>query len=131
MERVASILLDTPLCIDVNGTKPEGSSTSGADSRFFLGGWISPVAILTSVAVTRPNSPVPVRVARSNLAFLARARAIGVAAITPGRGVCFGLVGVDVSFAGLAGPADLAASTSEAVIRSPGPVPDTVDIIFH
>mmetsp|Transcript_6433 Transcript_6433/g.13937 ORF Transcript_6433/g.13937 Transcript_6433/m.13937 type:complete len:311 (-) Transcript_6433:961-1893(-) len=125
--RVATILFDTARCIPVKGTSPSGISIgAGAPGAAVLRtGFFSPVAIRTSSAVTRPNSPVPSIEARSNLAFLAKARAVGVAAITPGAGMCLGLEG-DAGAAFLAGvPPAAAFCTSAAVMRPPGPLPTT------
>mmetsp|Transcript_6397 Transcript_6397/g.10394 ORF Transcript_6397/g.10394 Transcript_6397/m.10394 type:complete len:582 (-) Transcript_6397:116-1861(-) len=126
--RVATMLLETARCIPVKGTRPSGNSTgAGAPgAATLLLGFISPVAILTSSAVTRPNSPVPSIEARSNLAFLAKARAVGVAATTPSAGCHLGLVGAAAAFFAGA-PPEAAFVTSPAVIRPPGPLPATVD----
>mmetsp|Transcript_31448 Transcript_31448/g.66596 ORF Transcript_31448/g.66596 Transcript_31448/m.66596 type:complete len:479 (-) Transcript_31448:764-2200(-) len=120
------MLLETARCIPVKGTRPSGISTGAAapGAAAFRLGFISPVAILISSAVTRPNSPVPSMVARSILAFLARARAWGVAATTPGAGVHLGLEGAAAFLAGA--PPEAAFWTSPAVMRPPGPVPATV-----
>mmetsp|Transcript_36715 Transcript_36715/g.56394 ORF Transcript_36715/g.56394 Transcript_36715/m.56394 type:complete len:264 (+) Transcript_36715:1330-2121(+) len=61
---------------------------------------------------------------RSILAFLAKARAVGVAAMTPAAGVCFGFSATAPFFK--VDPPDAAAATSEAVILPFGPVPVTV-----
>mmetsp|Transcript_25909 Transcript_25909/g.61478 ORF Transcript_25909/g.61478 Transcript_25909/m.61478 type:complete len:305 (+) Transcript_25909:593-1507(+) len=127
--KVATMLLLTAFCIPLNGTKPSGKSTTGSppDATRLRSGCFSPVAIFTSSTVTRPNSPVPWIVARSILAFLAAARAMGVAAITPAAGVHEGLVGAAAAGLAAAGAdPEAAASTSEAVIRPSGPVPATV-----
>mmetsp|Transcript_11026 Transcript_11026/g.25666 ORF Transcript_11026/g.25666 Transcript_11026/m.25666 type:complete len:258 (+) Transcript_11026:2059-2832(+) len=110
----------------VKGTRPSGISTGAGAPGAALArlGFICPVAILTSSAVTRPNSPVPGIDARSNFAFLASARAVGVAAMTPGAGVQLGLTGAAAFLAGAAPDAELV--TSAAVMRPLGPVPDTV-----
>mmetsp|Transcript_24149 Transcript_24149/g.50577 ORF Transcript_24149/g.50577 Transcript_24149/m.50577 type:complete len:538 (+) Transcript_24149:395-2008(+) len=123
---VATMLFDTARCIPVKGTKPSGNSTAaGAPAAATLRlGFISPVAILTSSAVTRPNSPVPGMEARSSLAFLASTRAVGVAATTPAAGVQLGLTGAAAFLAGA--PPEAALVTSPAVMRPPGPVPATV-----
>jgi hypothetical protein len=89
------MLLETARCIPVKGTRPSGISTVAAEVEedCLRVGFFSPVAILTSSAVTLPNSPVPWMEERSSLAFLAKARAVGVAAMTPGAGVQAGLDG--------------------------------------
>mmetsp|Transcript_10735 Transcript_10735/g.31305 ORF Transcript_10735/g.31305 Transcript_10735/m.31305 type:complete len:234 (+) Transcript_10735:556-1257(+) len=127
---VATMLLLTAFCIPVKGTKPSGNSTAASPEGAFLrSAFLSPVAIFTSSTVTRPREPVPTMVARSSLAFFAAARAMGVAAMTPGAGVQTGLVGAAAAAAGLAaaGAPFLAAfSTSAAVILPSGPVPATM-----
>mmetsp|Transcript_6014 Transcript_6014/g.8756 ORF Transcript_6014/g.8756 Transcript_6014/m.8756 type:complete len:210 (+) Transcript_6014:1001-1630(+) len=134
-ERVASIFLLTPRCIPVKGSISSRSSTAstpGATLRAGLGAFFSPVAIMTSSAVTRPNSPVPTMLAKSILAFLASARAVGVAAITPAAGMCAGFTGAETAAAFVEEPAAEAAGfleadmTSPPVIRPLGPVPTTV-----
>ena len=104
------MLLDTARCIPVKGTNPSGRSMgAGAPATTALRlGFISPVAILTSSAVTRPNSPVPSMEARSILAFFAKARAVGVAAMTPEAGVHL------FTLAGAAAPAFLAGAAPDA-----------------
>mmetsp|Transcript_1532 Transcript_1532/g.2087 ORF Transcript_1532/g.2087 Transcript_1532/m.2087 type:complete len:339 (+) Transcript_1532:686-1702(+) len=124
-DKVASIFLLTPRCIALKGSMSLRSSTAGSPLtvvRAFLGAFFSPVAISTSSAVTRPNSPVPSIEERSILAFFARARAVGVAAITPGAGMYLGLAG-SVAFLGAAPPLLAAASTSAPVMRPLGPLP--------
>mmetsp|Transcript_28452 Transcript_28452/g.41881 ORF Transcript_28452/g.41881 Transcript_28452/m.41881 type:complete len:204 (+) Transcript_28452:644-1255(+) len=129
-ERVASIFLLTPRCIPVKGSKSSRSSTAstpGATLRAGLGAFFSPVAIMTSSAVTRPNSPVPTMLAKSILAFLASTRAVGVAAITPAAGICEGLTGAAAAAAFVVTAGFLEADmTSPPVIRPLGPVPTTV-----
>mmetsp|Transcript_467 Transcript_467/g.522 ORF Transcript_467/g.522 Transcript_467/m.522 type:complete len:220 (+) Transcript_467:568-1227(+) len=126
---VATILLLTAFCIPEKATKPSGKSTTSSleEGTFFrFSGCFSPVAIFTSLATTRPNSPVPTRVARSILAFLAAARAMGVAAMTPAAGVHDDFAGaaiVDLAARGAA--SELAFSTSDAVILPSRPVPAT------
>mmetsp|Transcript_12694 Transcript_12694/g.26906 ORF Transcript_12694/g.26906 Transcript_12694/m.26906 type:complete len:234 (+) Transcript_12694:606-1307(+) len=125
---VATMFALTAFCIPVKGTKPSGNSTAASPEGAFLrSAFFSPVAILTSSTVTRPSEPVPTIVARSILAFLAAARAIGVAATTPSAGVQMGLAGAaaGLAVAGAAPPLP-AFSTSAAVIRPSGPVPATV-----
>ena len=106
---VATILPATAFCIPVKGTKPSGNSTAASPEEVALrfSGCFSPLAIFTSSTVTRPNSPVPTMVAISILAFLAAARAMGVAATTPAAGFQEG-------FAGAATAADLAAGAGAA-----------------
>lgn len=104
---MATMLLETARCIPVKGTSPSGISTAAAaDGEEALRvGFFSPVAIMTSSAVTLPNSPDPWMEARSSFAFLAKARAVGVAAMTPGAGVHDGLDGAAAAaFFGAAPP---------------------------
>mmetsp|Transcript_5163 Transcript_5163/g.13148 ORF Transcript_5163/g.13148 Transcript_5163/m.13148 type:complete len:233 (-) Transcript_5163:921-1619(-) len=125
--KVATILPLTAFCIPVNGTKPSGSSTATSPEEAFLRSTVfSPVAIFTSSIVTRPSEPVPTMLARSILAFLAAARAMGVAAITPGAGFQTGFAGLEVVSGVAALPFFAAFSTSAAVILPSGPVPATV-----
>mmetsp|Transcript_291 Transcript_291/g.626 ORF Transcript_291/g.626 Transcript_291/m.626 type:complete len:237 (-) Transcript_291:853-1563(-) len=127
--KVATMFPLTAFCIPVKGTKPSGNSTAASPEGAFLrSAFFAPVAILTSSTVTRPSCPVPTIVARSILAFLAAARAIGVAAMTPAAGVQTGLAGAAAAAAGLApaGAPFAAFSTSAAVILPSGPVPATV-----
>mmetsp|Transcript_29953 Transcript_29953/g.28838 ORF Transcript_29953/g.28838 Transcript_29953/m.28838 type:complete len:236 (-) Transcript_29953:953-1660(-) len=132
VDMVASILLLTARCMPVNGTKPEGNSFGAAavEEDDFRTGLASPVATLTSCAVTRPKPPVPSMVAKSILAFLANARAVGVAGTTPSAGVQAGVLGAAAAAGGafpVEGAEEAAFSTSPAVIRPLGPVPATVD----
>mmetsp|Transcript_9923 Transcript_9923/g.24744 ORF Transcript_9923/g.24744 Transcript_9923/m.24744 type:complete len:235 (-) Transcript_9923:854-1558(-) len=125
--KVATMFPLTAFCIPVKGTKPSGNSTAASpDGAFLRSAFLSPVAILTSSTVTRPSCPVPTIVARSILAFLAAARAMGVAAMTPAAGVQTGLAGAAAAGLAPAGAPFAAFSTSAAVILPSGPVPATV-----
>mmetsp|Transcript_24772 Transcript_24772/g.46583 ORF Transcript_24772/g.46583 Transcript_24772/m.46583 type:complete len:269 (-) Transcript_24772:477-1283(-) len=122
---VASMLEETADCMPEYFTKPEGSSTAGTPGKdfFFLGD--SPRADFTSASVTRPNWPVPDIVERSIFDFLAKARAMGVAATTPFAGFQLDTGGVSDFFLG--GEPAVKPSTSETVMRPSGPVPVTWD----
>mmetsp|Transcript_35044 Transcript_35044/g.81872 ORF Transcript_35044/g.81872 Transcript_35044/m.81872 type:complete len:334 (+) Transcript_35044:700-1701(+) len=131
MVRVASMLLATATCMPESGTGPSGRSGMArveAEARgAFLASGALPAAARTSCSVMRPKVPVPVILSSLMLFFFASFLASGVAMMVP-AGTLSGRTG-PVGFFGaslLAAPlAPLKFSTSEEVMRPPGPDPVT------